>query len=138
MAVKNIITGQKVNPDKLKLAQRMREQMTESERMLWERLRANRLHGFHFRCQQVIDGFIVDFYCHAAGLVVEVDGEVHQEQAEYDAERDRVLAARGLHVLRIHNEEIKQSLSSVLDRITDEITKRSQAQSSQERITPSL
>jgi very-short-patch-repair endonuclease len=138
MAVKNIITGQRVKPGKLELAQRLREEMTESERMLWDRLRANRLHGFHFRCQQVIDEFIVDFYCHAAGLVVEVDGEVHQKQAEYDAERDRALAARGLHILRIRNEEVKQNLSDVLDRITDEIAKRSQAQSSQEEITPSL
>jgi very-short-patch-repair endonuclease len=57
----------------------------------WQHLRANQLNGLHFRRQQIIDGFIADFYCHVARLVIEVDGEIHQQQAEYDAERDRVL-----------------------------------------------
>jgi very-short-patch-repair endonuclease len=50
-------------------------------------------------------------------LVIEVDGEIHQQQAEYDAERDRVLLARGLRLLRIKNEEVRQNLNSVLMRI---------------------
>jgi len=110
--------------------------MTAEEGIMWKCLRANRLHGFQFRRQQVIDGFIVDFYCHAAGLVVEVDGEVHQGQAEYDGERDRVLAARGLNILRIRNEDVKRNLVDVLDRITNQIMMRSQSQSSQEKIAP--
>jgi very-short-patch-repair endonuclease len=75
------------------------------------------LNGLHFRRQQIIDGFIADFYCHAARLVIEVDGEIHQQQAEYDAERDRVLLAPGLRLLRIKNEEVRQNLNSVLMRI---------------------
>jgi very-short-patch-repair endonuclease len=51
--------------------------------------------GVQFRRQQVIDGFIVDFYCHAARLVVELDGTVHERRIEYDVERDQTLAARG-------------------------------------------
>jgi len=69
--------------------------MTRAERVLWQRLKAGRLQGWHFRRQQVIDGFIVDFYCHAAGLVLEIDGGVHEQQREYDTERDAVLLARG-------------------------------------------
>ena len=95
----------------------LRRHMTDAEKTLWQHLRANRLHGLHFRRQQVIDGFIVDFYCHAAGLVVEVDGAIHPEHPESDAQRDRILSARGLRVLRIRNEEISQDLPEVLNRI---------------------
>jgi len=91
--------------------------MTQEEKILWQHLRANGLNGLHFRRQQIIDGFIADFYCHAARLVIEVDGEIHQQQTEYDAERDRVLLARGLRLLRIKNEEVRQNLNSVLMRI---------------------
>ena len=91
--------------------------MTEGERILWDQLRANRLGDFHFRRQQDIEGFIVAFYCHKAGLVVEVDGPIHEEQAEYDLEQARILTGRGLWILRIKNEEIRQDLSNVLARI---------------------
>ena len=118
MPARNIVVGQKVDATKLQRAKELRRAMTGAERMLWERLRGNRLHGFHFRRQQVIDGFIADFYCHAAGLVVEVDGGVHAQQTEYDSEHDRVLSQRGVRVLRINNEEIQTNLDGVLARIT--------------------
>ncbi|MEH2062700.1 MAG: DUF559 domain-containing protein [Nostoc sp.] len=86
--------------------------------MLWQHLRANRLNGFHFRRQQIINGFIADFYCHATALVIEVDGKIHEQQAEYDAERDKVLSARGLRLLRIKNEEVRHELDKVLMRIS--------------------
>ena len=136
MSAKNIVVGQKVDPAKVELAKQLRRQMTPSESILWQRLRSNRMLGSQFRRQQVIDGFIVDFYCHAAGLVVEVDGEIHQRQAEYDAERDRVLSARGLSILRVRNEEVEQNLADVLGRIADHVMKRSQLQGLSEQITP--
>ena len=74
-------------------------------------------HNIHFRRQQIIDGFIVDFYCYAAGLVVEVDGPVQEQEADYDAERDQVLSARGLCVMRFPNSEVMQDLERVLARI---------------------
>ena len=114
---RNIVIGQKVDTGKLEQARELRRQMTWEENALWQHLRANRLQGLHFRRQQVIDGFIVDFYCHAAGLVVEVDGQVHEGQAEYDLERDRVLCARGLRIVRVRNEEIWGDLDGVLARI---------------------
>jgi very-short-patch-repair endonuclease len=117
MPARNIIVGQKVDQVKVQRAKELRRQMTREERILWQQLRTNRLQGFHFRRQQVIAGFITDFYCHAAGLVVEMDGGIHQQQAEYDAERDRVLAARGLRILRIRNIEILENLAGVLARI---------------------
>ncbi len=117
MPVRNIVIGQKMDSDLLRRAKELRRRMTKEESILWQRLRANRLEGFHFRRQQVIDGFIVDFYCHAAALVVEVDGEIHRRQTEYDAERDRHLSARGLRVLRITNQEVRRDLPGVLARI---------------------
>jgi very-short-patch-repair endonuclease len=113
----HIVVGQKVAPTKLARARQLRREMTPAERTLWAHLRNHRMCGLQFRRQQVIDGFIVDFYCHATRLVVEVDGAVHEQQTDYDVERDRVLAARGLQVLRFTNDEIRSQLSSVIDRI---------------------
>lgn len=117
MKPRNIVIGQKIDPAKLEQAKKLRRAMTTAERRLWQSLRANRLQGFHFRRQQIIDGFIVDFYCHVAALVVEVDGPVHDKQADYDAERDRILSARGLRVLRVRNFKVMQDLKGVLTRI---------------------
>ncbi len=117
MPAHNIVIGQKVDQVKVQRAKELRHQMTEEEKILWQHLRADRLHGFHFRQQQVIDGFIVDFYCHASGVVVEVDGEIHEQQIDYDRERDEKLSTRGLRILRFRNEQIRQDLSGVLARI---------------------
>ncbi len=75
----NIVTGQIVSPEKLKRAKELRRNMTPAERRIWKHLRANQLDGWHFRRQQIIDGFIVDFYCHKAKLVIEIDGPIHQQ-----------------------------------------------------------
>ena len=117
MPARNLISGQKVTPEKVQRSKELRREMTREETVLWEHLRANRLAGLHFRRQQVIDGFIVDFYCHAVGLVVEIDGEIHQQQIPYDTERDVIVSARGLRILRIRNHEIWEDLAGVLDRI---------------------
>jgi len=114
-----VAVGQRVEPAKVEAAKRLRREMTPAERVLWQHLRANRLHGLHFRRQQAIDGFIVDFYCHSAGLVVEVDGDAHDDQALYDEERTGILATRGLRVLRVRNEDVLQDIASVLERIVD-------------------
>jgi very-short-patch-repair endonuclease len=91
--------------------------MTPAERRVWERLRANRLNGLRFRRQQVIDGFIADFYCHTVAVVVEIDGPVHEAREGYDGERDRIFSARGFLVLRFTNAEVEGDLDSVIERI---------------------
>lgn len=73
--------------------------------------------GRHFRRQQVIDGFIVDVYCHAARLVIEVDGIVHDQQGAYDAVRDQMLAACALRILRVTNDDVRYQLKAALERI---------------------
>jgi len=114
--VKNIIPGQPVTKEKLQRARELRHDMTPAERILWQELRGNKL-GVHFRRQQVIAGFIVDFYCHKAGLVVELDGSVHDKQVEEDAQRDKVLKEMGLRIVRIRNDEILKDLPAVLGKI---------------------
>jgi very-short-patch-repair endonuclease len=115
--VEGIIPGQNIDPALLEVAKELRKNMTPQEKMLWGYLRANQIVGFHFRRQQIIDGHIVDFYCHKAGLVIEVDGPIHLKQKDYDLERDEQLKSRGLTVIHIKNEEIEQNLEGVLEKI---------------------
>jgi very-short-patch-repair endonuclease len=103
--------------EKQDLARQMRRQMTPAEDALWQRLRRSQLRGLHFRRQQVIDGFVADFYCREARLVIECDGQVHERQAEYDRERDRILATHNLQVLRFTNAQLLSDIEAVLDAI---------------------
>jgi len=123
MPTKNIIPGQRVAKEKLERARELRREMTPAEKILWQELRGNKL-GVHFRRQQVIAGFIVDFYCHQVDLVIEVDGSVHEadEQKEKDTERDKVLSGMGIRVLRFRNEDVIKNLSGVLGRIRELIS----------------
>ena len=93
--------------------------MTTAERILWHHLRGNQVVGAHFRRQQIIAGFIIDFYCHAARLVIELDGAIHHGTAAYDAARDERLEAQGLLVVRITNDQIMTSRQAILAQITD-------------------
>jgi len=102
---------------KISLGKELRHDLTPAERILWTRLRGNRLEGYHFRRQQVIEPYIVDFYCHQASLVVEVDGAVHQDQQEYDHQRDQNLHLRGLSILRFSNTDVSHNLEGVLEAI---------------------
>jgi very-short-patch-repair endonuclease len=111
-----ITRGQNVQPDKLSLAKRLRREMTIPERILWTALRRDAVDGFHFRRQQVIEGYIVDFYCDAAKLAIELDGSVHEEQWKYDESRDKVIAKQGVRVLRISNDAMRD-LEAVIDHI---------------------
>ncbi|MBL8090895.1 MAG: DUF559 domain-containing protein [Anaerolineales bacterium] len=124
MPIKNIVQGQPVTKEKLERAKALRREMTPTEKILWNEIRANKL-GVHFRRQQIIAGFIVDFYCHQADLVIEVDGSVHdgQEQKENDIEREKVLKEMGLRVIRFKNYEIEKNLQGVVGKIKLMISK---------------
>jgi very-short-patch-repair endonuclease len=118
MPVKNIVVGQKITSEKKRRAKELRREMTPTENILWRRLRRNQLNNLHFRRQQIIDGFIVDFYCHSASLIVEVDGGIHETQKEQDTERDEHLISRGFQILRFKNDEISNNLPTVLEKIS--------------------
>jgi len=94
--------------------------MTPAEQCLWTELRTNHLGGFHFRRQQIIEKFIVDFYCRSANLAVEVDGGIHLGQLAVEGERDQRLAELGIKVLRFRNEQVELDLENVLAAIMQE------------------
>jgi len=121
MPLKNIVTEQKVTKDKLQRARELRRDMTPAEKILWQELRANKL-GIHFRRQQVIHGFIVDFYCHKSALVVEVDGDIHDLQQEEDMRWERALHELGLRIVRFRNDEVVKNLSAVVEKIRKQIS----------------
>ena len=122
-----IVLGQRVKSVKIERARELRQNMTRAEKLLWNRLRGSQLAGVRWRRQQIIDGFIVDFYCHAASLIVELDGAVHRAQQEYDAARDEILATRNLLILRFTNTEVETNISSVLAHIHKTSQERIQA-----------
>ncbi len=97
-------------------AKEMRSNMTPSEKLLWEELRGGRS-GLKFRRQHIIDRFIVDFVCLSAGIVIEVDGEIHNDQKEHDEGRTVELNRNGFQVVRFTNEEVNSDLHSVVEQI---------------------
>jgi very-short-patch-repair endonuclease len=94
--------------------------MTFAEQVLWQELRSWRLHGKKFRRQHSIENFIVDFYCAAEKLVIEVDGSVHNtlEAIANDKLRDETLRSLGYTILRFRNDEVLENASEVKDKIT--------------------
>jgi very-short-patch-repair endonuclease len=90
----------------VKCARELRAKGTDSERRLWGELRNRRLGGWKWRRQSPIGPFIVDFYCPAARLVVELDGPQHQDQADYDRRRTAYLQRAGVRVIRFASENI--------------------------------
>jgi very-short-patch-repair endonuclease len=119
--VPNVVIGRSPGRPVLERARALRREMTEEERMLWAKLRGNRLNDLHFRRQQAIDRFIVDFYCHAQGLVIEVDGAIHRSRSLGDRQREEFLRGLGLTVLRVSNEQVRYEMDSVLDAIGDAV-----------------
>jgi very-short-patch-repair endonuclease len=116
MSIKNIIPGQRVTKEKVERSRELRREMTPAEKCLWQEVRAKKL-GVRFRRQQIIAGFIVDFYCHKAALVVEVDGDIHDLQQEEDARRENVLREMGLTIVRFRNKDVIGDLPTVMGRI---------------------
>jgi very-short-patch-repair endonuclease len=106
--------------DKIKLlARQKRQEPTHAEVELWERLRNGQVSGSKFRRQHSIDKFIVDFYCHEARLIIEVDGFIHEYSVEEDTIRQEFLESLGFTVIRFTNDEVLSSLNKVIDRITE-------------------
>lgn len=104
-------------------AREMRKQSTPAEDRLWQALRGSAL-GVRFRRQHPVGRFILDFWCPAARLVVEVDGDIHDVQEERDAERTEMLELHGYHVIRFRNEEVIHDRPAVLARIHAEVSAR--------------
>ena len=97
-------------------AKLLRENMTDSEVMLWSRLNKNQL-GVRFKPQHPIATFVVDFYCHELLLVIEVDGGYHLNIIQMDQSRSEELEKYNLTLVRFTNEEIIRDIDSVVNKI---------------------
>jgi len=100
-------------------AKELRKQATPAEKILWEQLRNRQLHGLKFRRQHPLGAFIVDFYCPAQRLVIEIDGDIHQYQKEEDQARTNQIEERGFKVIRFWNDEVENNLDMVLEAIKE-------------------
>jgi very-short-patch-repair endonuclease len=100
-------------------ARELRNNMTDAERKLWSRIRRKQLKEAQFYRQRVIGNYIVDFYFHSAGLVIEVDGGQHftQNGKETDLVRDSYLKGLGLKELRFSNSEVINKIDGVVEKI---------------------
>ena len=105
------------NGNLTELAQRLRKNQTKEEALLWYNFLRKCQPRFHR--QYVIGNYIVDFYCHKANLVIELDGSQHYDPAQQAADKDRdaYLNSLGLMVLRIPNNEINQNFRGVCEHI---------------------
>jgi very-short-patch-repair endonuclease len=108
-------------PQIVAAAQQLRQNLTPAEQTLWQALKNRQLNGLKFRCQHPVGSFIVDFYCPQCRLVVELDGEIHQQQLEYDIARTQQLSYFGYRVVRFGNQEVMTDLNHVLKQILEAI-----------------
>jgi very-short-patch-repair endonuclease len=99
----------------------LRQHMPAPEVILWSKLRKSQLNGFRFRRQHSIGRYIVDFYCPAKKLAIELDGDSHYtpDSIVYDKIRDEFIATCEIVTIRFTNEEIIKNLNGVLDVILD-------------------
>ena len=111
------------NKDTLAFRKELRNRPTPAEAFLWNHLKKRKLEGRKFRRQHSIEIFIVDFFCYEEQLIIELDGEVHNDpnQMSYDDKRTKRLEKLGNRVLRFENKMVFENLSSVLQEIKENL-----------------
>jgi len=104
-------------------AKMLRQTETNAEKLLWQELRNKKLNGLKFRRQHPIDKWIADFYCHEKKLVIELDGEIHNdfEARERDEGRTYELEQLGITVVRFTNDEIINNIEKALETINETV-----------------
>jgi len=109
----------------------LRANASSAEDLLWQELRARRLAGHKFVRQAPIDRYFADFLCRDLKLVIEVDGGTHGTDAEIaaDATRNLALESQGYFIFRVHNQEIYENLSGVLESLHEVIANRQRTRS---------
>ena len=100
----------------------LRNNLTEEEIILWSVLKNNRF-GYKFRRQHSIGNFIADFFCARKIIIIELDGNQHLDNKEYDQERTNYFESLEIKVIRFWNFDIRNNLNKVLIQIEDELRK---------------
>ncbi len=103
---------QPVTPSSRGFARSMRSDATKAENLLWQSLRNRQLDGLKFKRQVPLDGYILDFVCYEARLIIEVDGSQHAD-SQRDVLRDRHFEGQGFRVLRFWNDEVEINTNAV-------------------------
>lgn len=100
-------------------ARELRKNMTDGERLIWSKLRRRQIRGLQFYRQKIVGNYIVDFFCPAAKLVIEIDGGQHCTPGGIgkDKIRDEYLGSLGLTVIRFHDSDVLKNIEGVLARI---------------------
>jgi len=117
------VTSLPFNESLKQQARKLRHTSTLSEVLFWMQVNKKKFYGIDFDRQKIIGNYIVDFYVECFGLVIEIDGAIHQFQEEYDAQRTVYLESLGLIVYRISEECVRLYMSTVLMNLTDFIVK---------------
>lgn len=114
------------SPEIFCLASELRKNITKAEKLVWEKVRKKQILGLRFRRQHPIDKYIVDFYCHPARLVVEIDGDIHLKPVnkELDKIRTKDLINLDLIVIQFTNKQVFENLNEVVNAITSVIVKK--------------
>ncbi len=114
------------NPALKPFSRNLRSNMTDAEQLLWSKLRRKQILGLQFYRQKPLANYIVDFYCAAANLVIELDGSQHFEPSHQasDTERDRVLESMGIQVLRFDNRQVLTELDAVMSVVFNTVEKQ--------------
>lgn len=109
-------------------ARTLRKNMTDAERLLWSRIRRKQIDGYQFYRQKTVGNYIVDFYCPAAKLIVEIDGSQHYEGKgmKEDRIRDEYMNRLGFRVLRIPTTGVLENVDDAVDLICDTVTESSE------------
>ena len=110
--------------DILEAARILRKSMTIPEKLLWDKLKEKQIYGLRFRRQHPIEFFIADFYCHQIRLVVEIDGEIHNQQEEYDDGRSAEMEKFFIKIIRFINYEVENEIDEVIEKITNIVNQR--------------
>ncbi|MBL0145616.1 MAG: leucine--tRNA ligase [Chitinophagaceae bacterium] len=110
----------------LAFAKENRKNLTEEEDILWQELRNKNIAGYKFRRQHPIAGYIPDFVCLEKKLIVEIDGDYHnqEEQKKYDAARENWLAENGFSMIRFTNQDVNNALQTVIKQIEETLNKK--------------
>lgn len=120
-----IVTNQNVSKKKIVKSRELRKNMTIAETIFWEMVKNRKLLNLKFRRQQIIDGLIVDFYCNELGLIVEIDGNVHDtnDQQYIDCQRNQIFKSRKLQIIRFSNNDIINKPDFVIEQIKNILKK---------------
>ncbi|MCX8092830.1 MAG: endonuclease domain-containing protein [Candidatus Goldbacteria bacterium] len=107
----------KYNKNLKQYSRKLRNNMTDAERCLWQKIRRRQLANFQFYRQKIIGNYIVDFYCPKANLIIEVDGGQHYygKTKEKDRKRVEYLERLGLNILRFSDREVLENINEVLN-----------------------